>query len=207
MQKIAERVSSAFRLIQSAAEVRLLLSQQQGGVMLDVVNDTLRQSSPDLQAAGVAALGAFATAYAVMSDGMAANHDPDVTAVADRAAGQHNGSPCRSPDAQSSDGSSTAGAADISTSVRQPSVAVVIAPGPYLDGLAVSSGGAVRRGCAMALGALPARLLRPDAKRVIAALATATQVPRGVCFAACVQPSLQSVMAVHVHHAHHDSCH
>ena len=175
--KALNRVVATFRLIHSAAEVRLPLSTQQSGVMLDVVNDTLRHSSPDLQAAAVAALSAFAAAYAAVPGAQSPDLDPDLAHVSDDAAGQERGSPPGDPTEQpSKSGSATDAEPPSSSSIGQPLLTVVVSPEPHLAGLAVSSGGAVRRGSAMALGALPPHLLRPYASHVMAALASATQV-------------------------------
>jgi hypothetical protein len=169
-------VSDTFRLIRSAAEVHLPLSTQQGGIMLDVVNGTLRHSSPELQAAAVAALSAFAATYAAAPAVQSPDLGPDHGAIADNVSGQEKGPAGRQSKAQPSNSSSVTDAAHLSSIVGQPFVAVVISPGPYIAGLAVSSGGAIRRGSAMGLGALPAHLLWPDAEHAVAALASATQV-------------------------------
>ena len=46
---------------------------------------------------------------------------------------------------------------------------------PYVEGLRLTNSVPARRGCAMALGALPGELLQPVAARAVAALAAATQ--------------------------------
>jgi len=159
------------RLIQRASEVRLPLSGQQGGAMLGVLNDTLRLAAPDLQSAAVAALGAFSAAYAAPPRNPHAKPPLNVDVGMEHdSAGQHRDpnvpQPCDGEEATLSDCSGG----------RGMSAAVSVQPGPYVAGLAVSSGGAVRRGSAMALGALPAPLLCPVAQEVIAALAAAVQV-------------------------------
>ncbi len=171
------------RLIQRASEVQLPLSEQQGGAVLGVLDGTLRLASPDLQAAAVAALGAFAAAYAALPGELHSKPalDPAPDADMDHDSAGQNRDPNVPPPCEGSPAEATEAALSVCSSGRGTSAAVSVQPGPYVAGLGVSNGGAVRRGSAMALGALPAALLRPTAQDLIAALAAAVQVTSCNC--------------------------
>ena len=199
------------RLIQREAEVRLPLSEQQGPATLGVLNDTLRLASPDLQAAAVAALSAFAAAYAAPLEEPHAK--PAVVSVPDAGMDHDSAGQNRDPDVPRpchAEGDPAEAALGVRSSGRGTSAAVSVQPGPYVAGLAVSNGGAVRRGSAMALGALPAPLLRPAAEEVVAALSAAVQVtscnkPTLVCITALRQLRSSSVVT-HNRTWLHDAC-
>ena len=141
--------------------------------MLGVIDDTLRLASPDLQAAAVAALGAFAAPPGEPHAKAALGSNPEVGMDHDSAGQNRDPNVPRACDGEGSPAEAALGVLD---SGRGTCAIVSVQPGPYVAGLAVSNGGAVRRGSAMALGALPAPLLQPAAAEVVAALAAAVQV-------------------------------
>ena len=148
--------------------------------MLGVLNDTLRIASPDLQAAAVAALGALAAAYAAPPGEPHSKpaHDSAADLDMDHDSAVQNRDP-NVPRPCDGEGNSAEARLGVFSGGRGVSAAVSVQPGPYVAGLAVSNGGAVRRGSAMALGALPAPLLCPAAREIVTALAAAVQVPCG----------------------------
>lgn len=137
------------RLVQCIALAGLPQAAAGQAALLHALTSSLRAGGTTAQAAAAAALGALTRAYPLEE--------------ADKGSGA------------GAAGADTRGLAQAAPASRAGAGAVEVVTLGFVDGLG-DAGAAVRRGSAAALGALPARLLRPAAPAVLGALSAAALV-------------------------------
>ena len=160
------------RLVQCIALARLPLAPARQRELLQSLAASLRAGSPAGQAAAAAALGALARAYP-----LSLNPSPGTNSATAR--GIAAGGVAEAP---------SGGVADPGAGPERVAEPDAVAGTTLAFAAALADvSGAARRGAAAALGALPARLLRPAAGVVLDALAAAALV-RTPCAPAPASP-------------------